>query len=99
MITDLYHIFKKFDKVTFSDAKIYDSNFKMGTINKDKIFDVFYIRFCARVAFFNYNNDQKISFIKRNFLDKLVYKIVNGIMERSFPQFANKCRTIDIEVG
>jgi len=57
MITDLYYIFGEFDKIIFSDAKIYDSNFKIGTVNKDEIFDIFYTRFCAGVAFFNYNNN------------------------------------------
>ena len=84
MITDLYHIFGEFDKVISSDAKIHDANFKINTINKDEIFDVFYIRFCAKVAFFNYNNNQKISLMKRNLLNKLAYKIVDGIMKRLF---------------
>ena len=57
MITDLYYIFREFDKITFSDAKIHDPNFKMGAVNKDEIFDVFYIRFCAGVAPLNYNDD------------------------------------------
>ncbi len=57
MITDLHYIFRKFDKVISSDAKIYDPNFKINTINKDKIFDVFYTRFCAGVVSLNYNND------------------------------------------
>ncbi len=57
MIIDLYYIFEEFDKIIFSDAKVHDPNFKMGTINKDEIFDTFYIRFCAGVASLNYNND------------------------------------------
>ncbi len=88
-------MFGEFDKVISSDAKVYDPNFKMGTVNKDEIFDVFYTRFCVRVVFFNYNDDQNISFMKRNLLDKLVYKVVDDIVERLFSQFANKCRTID----
>ncbi len=57
MITDLYYMFGEFDKVISSDAKVHDFNFKMGTVNKDEIFDVFYTRFCAEVAPFNYNDD------------------------------------------
>ena len=85
MITDLHYIFEEFNKVISSDAKIHDPNFKMGAVNKNKTFDTFYIRFCAEVVFFNYNDDQKISLIKRNLFDKLAYKIIDGIVERSFP--------------
>ncbi len=57
MITDLHYIFEEFNKVISSDAKIHDPNFKMGAVNKNKTFDTFYIRFCAEVVFFNYNDD------------------------------------------
>ncbi len=97
MITDLHYMFREFDKTIFSDAKIHNPNFKINTINKDKIFDTFYIRFYAGMIFFNYNNNQKISLIKRNLPDKLAYKIIDDIMERLFPQFANKYRTIDTQ--
>ena len=78
-------MFGEFDKIISSDAKIHDPNFKMGAINKDEIFDIFYNRFYAKVASLNYNNNQKISLIKRNFFDKLVYKIVDGTVKRLFP--------------
>ena len=57
IITDLYYIFKKFDKITSSDAKIHNPNFKIDTVNKNEIFDIFYTRFYAEVVFFNYNDD------------------------------------------
>ena len=57
MITDLHYIFREFDKVISSDAKIHDPNFKINAVNKDEIFDTFYTRFCAGVAPLNYNDD------------------------------------------
>ncbi len=50
-------MFREFDKVTSNDAKVHDPNFKINTINKNEIFDVFYTRFCAGVAPLNYNDD------------------------------------------
>ncbi len=49
------------------------------------------------MVFFNYNNNQKISLIKRNLPDKLAYKIIDNTIKRSFPQFANKYKTIDTQ--
>ncbi len=57
MITDLHYIFKEFDKVISSDAKIHDPSFKINAVNKDEIFDTFYTRFYAKIALFNYNNN------------------------------------------
>ncbi len=57
MIIDFHYIFREFDKVISSDAKIYDPNFKIDTINKDETFDIFYTRFYAKITLFNYNNN------------------------------------------
>ena len=60
-----------------SDAKFYNLNFVMRGKDKKKIFEIFYTRFSAAIAFLNYLNILKIFNLKRLISTRLRYRISN----------------------
>ena len=64
MIMKLNIIFKIYDKIVKLNIKFYDFHFVINSKDKKKIFEIFYTRFNAIIAFLNYLNILKIFNLK-----------------------------------
>lgn len=66
MLEELYSIFGEYDKLIKYNVKLYNLAFaiRIGFKKKNKIFDIFYIRFLVIIVLLNYNKIYKISILK-----------------------------------
>ena len=93
-IVDLNNVFEKFDENSKTINEFYNKNFFMKVINKNKneIFDEFLIRFSATIIDLRFDDEMKISHLRRTMTNKFNYDTKHLIQCKNYRFFCNEVR-------
>ena len=91
-------MFSKFDKVTKSDAFLYDLKFSIAVVNPNKTFDIFLDRFTSAIALLDFTDWHKISNFQQTLCEQLWFKITDGTTYILFSQYVSRCRQCNLDL-
>ena len=93
-IADLDNVFEKFDENSKTISELYSKNFSMKAINKNKneIFDEFLTKFSAAIVDLRFDDEMKISHLRRIMTNKFNYDTKHLTQCKDYRFFCNEVR-------